>query len=150
MLTDRQERFVLGLIKGKSQRDAYKAAFSTAKMKDKTIDEKACRLFADSKIRARYDELRGKVLQPEQDKAIATAQQVLEELTAIGLGTKNFPAYDMFGNEAERKPSVTARLKALELLAKRHGLLTDHVQINGVMPVQIVDDLEELEVKDEE
>lgn len=150
MLTTNQERFVFGLIEGKSQREAYKAAFNTANMRDKTIDEKACRLFANAKVRARYEELRGKVMQPEQDKAIATAQQVLEELTAIGLGTKNFPAYDMFGNESERKPSVTARLKALELLAKRHGLLTDHVQINGVMPVQIVDDLEKLEEKDEE
>ena len=33
------------------------------------------------------------------------------------------------------------QVKAAELLAKRYGLLTDNVKLNGAAPVQIVDDL---------
>lgn len=56
-LTPKQELYVQALVSGASQRTAYKAAYSTRTMRDKTVDEKASRLFAQSKIRARYDEL---------------------------------------------------------------------------------------------
>lgn len=56
-LTPKQELFVQALVSGASQRAAYKAAYSTRTMRDKTIDEKASRLFAQDKLRARYDEL---------------------------------------------------------------------------------------------
>jgi hypothetical protein len=56
-LTPKQEGFVQALVSGASQRAAYKAAYSTKTMLDKTVDEKASRLFGQDKIRARYDEL---------------------------------------------------------------------------------------------
>ena len=39
MLTAKQEKFVQELIKGKSQREAYKEAFNCKNMKDETIDK---------------------------------------------------------------------------------------------------------------
>ena len=135
MLTDKQERFVQELITGKSQREAYKAAYDAAKMKDKTIDEKACKLLAQDKVRARYEALQTAVRAEGERRAVASAVEVLEELTAIGMGEKDYPAYDMFGKEMPRKPSMTARLKALELLAKHHSLFTDKVEQSGEIKV---------------
>lgn len=140
MLTNKQEKFVQGLVAGKSQREAYKAAYNAAGMKDETIDSKACALLAQDKVRARYEELQAAVREEGGRRAVATAVEVLEELTAVGLGTKDFPAYDMFGNEQRHKPSVTARLKALELLAKHHGLLTDKVEVHNPEPIKILVD----------
>ena len=140
MLTEKQENFVQGLIAGKSQREAYKAAYNAANMKDETIDSKASALFAQDKVRARYEALQAMVRDEGERRAVATAVEVLEELTAVGLGTKEFPAYDMFGNEQPRKPNITARLKALELLAKHHGLLTDKVEVSNPEPLKIVVD----------
>ena len=58
MLTQKQEKFVEELVKGKSQREAYKAAYNTSRMKDKSIDELASRLFRKVEIKSRYEELR--------------------------------------------------------------------------------------------
>lgn len=57
MLTQKQEKFVQELIKGKSQREAYKAAYRAGRMKDATIDNKASDLFQKKEIKARYNEL---------------------------------------------------------------------------------------------
>ena len=56
-LTTKQELFIQGLIKGYSQREAYKMAYETDNMKNETIDSKASILFKTEKIRARYEEL---------------------------------------------------------------------------------------------
>ena len=135
-LTQKQEKFVQALIAGKSQREAYKEAYNATGMTDKTIDEKACKLLAGDKVRARYEELQAAVREEGEKHAVATAVEVLEELTANGLGQKEYPAYDMFGNERQHKPSMTVRLKALELLGKKHKLWSDS-EINSV-PVSVV------------
>ena len=44
MLTVKQEKFVQGLFKGLTQREAYKQAFNTENMKDATIDNNAYKL----------------------------------------------------------------------------------------------------------
>lgn len=48
-LTPKQEKFVHNMIKGMSQRQAYKDAFKS-KYSEKAIDEKACVLFNSEKI----------------------------------------------------------------------------------------------------
>ena len=140
MLTENRERFVQGLITGMSQREAYRAAFPNCKASDSVVDVKASQLFAVDKVRIRYEELLKEALKPGEDAAIASAQEILCELTAIGMGSKSFPSYDMFGNEMMRKPSMTARLKALELLGKKHGLFSDKLVISGAIPVVICGD----------
>ena len=53
MLTPKQEKFVQNLVKGMSQREAYKDSYNAEKMADSTIDSKACLLFKKEKVRAR-------------------------------------------------------------------------------------------------
>lgn len=136
MLTQKQEKFVQALIAGKSQREAYKEAYNTERMGDETIDVKASELLKNGKVSVRYEELQAAVREEGEKRAVATAVEVLEELTAIGLGQKEYPAYDMFGNERQHKPNMSARLKALELLGKKHKLWSDS-EINSV-PVSVV------------
>lgn len=85
-LTQRREKYIRELIKGKSQREAYKAAFLCGKQSDKTIDEKACRLLKIPAVRARYDELRGKVESKAEEAAVMSAVEVLKEIESIAKG----------------------------------------------------------------
>ena len=82
-LTKKQEKFVSELIKGKSQREAYKKAYDASRMKDTTIDSKASILFKDEKVRARFDELKGKVVARAEEKTIMSALEVLKEIESI-------------------------------------------------------------------
>ena len=79
MLTAKQEKFAQSIIQGMSQADAYRSAYSTKKMTDKTIWENASRLMSDSKVKARVQELRDQITK----STIMTAQQRLEWLTEI-------------------------------------------------------------------
>lgn len=79
MLTAKQEKFVQGIIEGMSQADAYRSAYDTRRMTDKTVHEKASRLMSDDKVRARLSELRNELAKP----SIMTAQERLEWLTEI-------------------------------------------------------------------
>ena len=75
----------------------------------KTVDEKASRLFAEGKVRARFEELQAKVRSEAEQRSVASAADVLEELSNIGMGRKEYPVYDMFGNKFDRYPSVPQR-----------------------------------------
>lgn len=140
MLTIKQEKFVQELLKGKSQREAYKSAYDSINMNDNTIDNKASLLFKNAKVRVRYDELKEKMLEAP---FIASSTDVLRELSDIALGTKKFPATDMFGKDIETNVTVAQRIKALEIMAKHHGLLVDKVQVDGNINagVTIIDDI---------
>ena len=73
MLTTKQERFVQELIKGKSQREAYRIAYPTSKKwKETAIDSQASRLFNNSMVHARYEDLKRKT----EEKVTWDAAQV--------------------------------------------------------------------------
>ena len=141
MLTNKQEAFVQGLVAGKSQREAYRAAYKAAKMKIETIDKRACELLKNGEITGRYRELLEAVRDEGAKQAVATAADVLQELTNIGFGRKEYPSYDMFGNEHSVKPTIAQRHKALEALAKYHGLLTDKLNIDGKIDTGQLDNI---------
>ena len=82
-LTNKQEKFVLGIIGGKSQRDAYKAAYNADNMKDSVVDVKASQLLRRDKIRVRYETLRGKVVDEAEKRAIMSAVDILKEIESI-------------------------------------------------------------------
>ena len=67
------------LIKGKSQREAYKEAFDCKNMKDETIDKRSSELFSNGEVRGRYDELMGKL----EEKALWTREQAINDLVMI-------------------------------------------------------------------
>ena len=130
-LTAKKEKFVRGLTEGKSQREAYRAAYNCKKSSDATVDSKASNLFKMDKVRARYEDLLDEIRGKADGETIATATQVLEELTAMAFGKKVYPSIDMFGNPVERPVSVTQRMKALELLGRKHKLFTDNISVAG-------------------
>ena len=102
MLTPKQEKFVQGIIEGKSQADAYRAAYSTKNMTDKTIREEASRLMSDPNISARVKELRNQVIK----STIMSAQERMEWLT------------DLIKNTEE---GTTDRLRAIDIINKMTG-----------------------------
>lgn len=80
MLTDKQEKFAQAVaLEGMSLSDAYRSAYDTARMKDKTINERASVLAKDNKIATRIFELRDTLA----TEKIMTAQQRLEWLTKV-------------------------------------------------------------------
>ena len=56
-LTPKQEKFIQNIVSGMSQRQAYKDAYNAENMTDESIDVEACKLFNDTKISLRYQEL---------------------------------------------------------------------------------------------
>ena len=60
-LTTKQELFIQGLIKGYSQREAYKMAYEADNMKNETIDKRASELFSKGEIKGRYEELKNEL-----------------------------------------------------------------------------------------
>jgi phage terminase small subunit len=83
-LTPKQEAFakLIALSKpedGMTQTEAYRQAYNSENMTDKTIWEKASLLASDDKVRARIEELRDKVAQV----AIVTLAEHLQELKSL-------------------------------------------------------------------
>lgn len=83
MLTLNQEKFIAELLKGSTQREAYKAAFKRSKATDKTIDELASRLFNNSNVRSRYEELKNQIVEKDIDDAESIRRMIIEQEKAI-------------------------------------------------------------------
>lgn len=137
-LTNKQEAFVQALIAGKSQREAYRASYHAGRMGDATVDVKASELLKVGKVSVRFTELQDKVRGEAEKSGVASAVEVLEELSHIAMGTKTFPAYDMFGKEHQNKPNLAARIKALELLGKKYAMFTDKTEQSGETTVRVI------------
>ena len=129
MLTDKQEKFVQELIKGKSQREAYRAAYPTStKWLDTAVDCNASKVFSDAKVLQRYEALKNRLIKEAEDDCIITAKQVLQELANIALanGTdyaeildKEYPVKDKDGNETgEYKTYTSVDMIPTECLTK--------------------------------
>lgn len=83
MLTLKQEKFVEELIKGKSQREAYKSSYNAKRMKDNTIDRKASLLFKKPEVKARYEEMLLECIKDDVDDAEAIRKEIIEQEKAI-------------------------------------------------------------------
>jgi len=75
-LTIRQEKFCQNLESGMTQTGAYRDAYDTGNMTEKSAGERACVLAKNSGIRARREELRAPVL----EKLGYTIEKHLQEL----------------------------------------------------------------------
>ncbi len=78
-LTLKQEKFVQGLLKGLSQRAAYKAAYDGKNMLDKTVDERACVTLKKPLVAARYAELKAKLA----ERNMVTIERVVQEYARL-------------------------------------------------------------------
>lgn len=78
--------------------------------------------------------------------AIADAEEVLRYLTSVVRGETTSHVLALVGEGRqeviEKHPDERERTKAAELLARRYGLLTDKVNLEGSQPVLIIGDAE--------
>ena len=87
-------------------------------------------------------------LEEMQSKIIATATEVIQYLTSVLRGEESEEVVVVEGRgkgysrakTMDKAVGAKDRLKAAELLAKRYGLLTDKVGIEGVVPIVIAGD----------
>jgi hypothetical protein len=82
MLTGKQEKFVLNLFQGMSQREAYIKAGYSANFAPAIIDSNACRLAKSNKVLVRLTELNSKV----ENAAIMSVTERRERLSEIARG----------------------------------------------------------------
>lgn len=140
-LTVKQEKFCLAYVeKGNATQAAIDAGYS--KRSAKAIGAEN---LSKPDVRARVDEL----LRIIQNEKIADATEVLQFLTACMRGQVEEEAVvveligDGMGSAAKiikKKIGGREKVKAGELMAKRHGLLTDKLDINIPITVVIEDD----------
>lgn len=89
--------------------DAYRTAYNTSRMTDKTVNEKASLLASNDKVRARIKELSEQAVSPK----IISAQKRKEWLTEV----INNPEVD-----------INARLRASDQLNKMEGEYVQKVE----------------------
>lgn len=116
MLTEKQEKFVQGIIEGKSQADAYRAAYNTNRMSDKSVWELASRLMNDVKVVSRLKELRDQIAGEKIMSAAKRAQRLTE-----------------FATDAD--PNVA--MKAIDLLNKMTGEYVQRVEADVKSDINI-------------
>lgn len=115
----RHERFVQNLIKGITQRIAYRDAFPDNNSNDKTIDEAASRLFNDSKVHARYEEL----LEQLENESIMSAKERMIWLTNVINGTEK--------ETNDRIADLNTKIKALDTLNKMDNTYQQNIKLSG-------------------
>ena len=109
MLTAKQEKFAQAIaLENMNKSDAYRSAYDTSKMSDKTINEKASILASQDKVTARISELRSEAITPK----VMSAQKRREKLTDI----------------AENSEDPNVAMKAIDLLNKMTGEYVQKVQ----------------------
>jgi phage terminase small subunit len=118
MLTAKQEKFVQGIIEGKSQADAYRSAYSTKNMTDKAIYIEASSLMDNPKVSLRLTELRNQMMK----SSIMSAQKRLEWLS------------NLIANDEE---GTSDKLKAIDIMNKMQGEYVQKVEADVKSEVTI-------------
>lgn len=128
MLTAKQEKFVQNLLKGMSQREAYRNAYPKAKRwKDESVDCEASKLFNDTKVIQRYNDL----LKKAEDEAIMSAVERKKWLTKVIKGEVKTITHDSEGNEYENEAYMSDKMKAVDILNKMDGEYIEKVRLSG-------------------
>lgn len=118
-LTTQQEKFAQAIaLEDMNQSDAYRHAYNTSKMTDKSIWEKASELASNVKVSARVQELREKAMTPK----VMNAQERREKLTLL----------------AQSDDPNTA-MKAIDLLNKMDGEYV--TKVDGTLNIAKLEDL---------
>lgn len=77
-ITPKQEKFAQEVANGKTQADAYRAAYSCEASKPETVQKRASELMADGAVKGRVEELREKLT----NKALWTREMSVIALTS--------------------------------------------------------------------
>lgn len=135
-LTPKQEKFIQNIIKGMSQREAYKDAYNAENMKDESIDCNACKLFNDAKIKQRYEEL----IEKMQDDAIMTAKERMIWLSDVVKGNITHTTYGENGEAYENEAYISDKLRAVDTLNKMDGQYITKVEAGITADINITID----------
>lgn len=138
LLTEKQKRFADYYIEtGNMTEAAIKAGYSkkTARViGQENLLKPAIKNYIDEKLK----EL--------EEKRVASATEVMQLLTSAMRGeldeevvvVESIGDYCSEARVVKKKIGLKDRIKAAELIGKRHRLFTDKVQVEGVVPVMIV------------
>lgn len=132
---ERHERFCIEYIRTLNAKQSYLQAYPEST--DRNAESSGSRLLSNAKVKQRLSEL----MEQDRSNRIASAEEVLEMLTAIARGETTEEVVTSKGNIVTVDSNTQARLKALDLLAKRWGLLKDKVELSGNVGVTIIDDM---------
>lgn len=128
MLTSKQEKYVNNLVKGMSQRIAYRNAYpSSKKWKDETVDSKASTLLKNEKVKERYKKLIDKVNNKLEERTIMNALERMKWLTDVINGNilEDVPLMTKATKDKvdtiKCPTKIDTRLKALDTLNKMSG-----------------------------
>lgn len=127
MLTAKQEKFVQGIIEGKTQADAYRSAYSAKNMSDNAIYRESSLLVADPKIAQRIKELRDQL----SKHTIMTAQERLEYLTRVITGEQTEKLVQVVNGEVveiDAPSALKTRLNAIDIMNKMQGEYVQRVE----------------------
>lgn len=176
-ITPKQEAFSVAMLTADTASDAYRRAYSTARMTPKQINEEASKLMANPKVAQRVAELRAQAA----EKAVLTEARVLEEVARLGLfdprklfnadgspkdihalddataaaiaGLEVMEVYDGTGKDRKfvgylKKYKIADKNSALEKLMKHMGMFEkDNKQKAGMFDNVPADDLRMIEEK---
>lgn len=141
-MTEKQKRFCDEYLIDLNATRAYKVAYPNVK-KDETARTNGSRLLTNANVKSYIDVK----LKEISDKKTATAKEVIEYLTSIMRGEVKEDCLRMDGDGVQVidkiETPIRERTKAAELLGKRYGLFTDKMQVEGNIPIMIIDDLED-------
>lgn len=133
-LTVKEEAFVQGLFSGLSQRKSYKEAYNTDRMKDETIDVKACNLAKTDKIRIRLAELQDKVANDNlwsKERLIKEFEEVKKKcMQEIKVEVYDKESCEMVGT-GEYVFKENGVIKSLENIGKLCGHYVEQVKLSG-------------------
>ncbi|NIT14580.1 MAG: terminase small subunit [Candidatus Dadabacteria bacterium] len=102
-LTPKQEKFIEQYLEIGNASDAYRSAYKTDNMSDKTVWEAASRLLDNSKVSARLDEIRAKAAH-KLDITVEYLVQQMHDACEMAANQGNAAAY---GQNLERLSKLT-------------------------------------------
>ena len=132
MLTAKEEKFSVNVFKGMTLTDAYKDAYDSDNMSDKTINEKASLLAKKDKIRTRIEELRKEA----NSEAIMTAIERKKWLTDVIKDKQQEDVYFKGEDGVETKigtktADLNTKMKAMDILNKMDGEYIEKLKIGN-------------------
>ena len=112
-MTPKQHQFAREVVLGKSQADAYRSAYNTARMNDNSIRREASRLMDNPNVTTTVVELQQRADAAVVQERIASREEVLQALT---------------GYMHSGGPKDSVKLRAAELMGKHYGLFTERIE----------------------
>lgn len=142
------EKFIQGLLAGKTMSGAYRESFCTEGMDNKAISRRASALYKKERIQKKYTELKEKLAKEAEEEAVVSAKEILKELVKIGFAEISDFAYvegelvrvlsteevdrDKLGAVASVKQGTKGvevklydKLRALDMIIKILGIYTE-------------------------